>query len=223
MSSAGRIIGVMTGFFNRILCLALGLLILLVIIKPELMDGLSGEEEGFSLSGIPHIYKLILVLVALLLLVLNLNLIQILLYIFWNSEVRRYITSKTTSGTARVSLEAIERSLIAATKGLPEITRCKLRICRIGAKRHKVEVLFWISEDCNVLNISEKLRLLLKKRFSELVSVEPDERVFFEISLAGIIKRKKKASYSAIGPPKDAIDASKRQFKGPVYPVGGDL
>ena len=223
MLNAGRITGAITGLLNRVVCLALSVFILVVIIKPEILDSFSAEEGGEHLSGVSYSLKLILVLGALLLIVLNLNLVQILLFVFWNSEVRRYIASKSTSGTARVSLDAIERSLIATTKGIPEITKCRLRIYRIGAKRHKVEVLFWISEDCNVLNISEKLRLLLKKRFSELVSVEPDERVFFEISLAGIQKRKNKASYASMGPPKDAIDASKRQFKGPVYPVGGDL
>ena len=113
--------------------------------------------------------------------------------------------------------------MFAYARDLPEVTKCKLRAYRIAPKRYKVEVLFWIPGDCNVLNISEKLRLILKKRFTELVSVEPDERVYFEVSLAGIKGKLPRGPYGPGSAPKDGFESTKRQFKGPVYPLGGDL
>jgi len=223
MFRLGRVISVATGFLNRILSLGLAGLILVMLFKPDLLDRLSGENPIITIVANLEGYRLYLALGALILLILNLNIIQFIIYTLWNSNVRHYISSKTTSGTARVSLEAIERALKAAAKGVPEIEKCKLRVYRIGAKRYKVEVRFWCPHECNILNISERLRLILKKRFAELVSIEPDARVFFEVSLAGIRGRSKCGVYSSAGPPKDGIDPSKSQFKGPVYPVDGEL
>jgi len=225
MSKSGRIIGVITGFLNRIICLALACLLLVLVVKPELLSSSGDKEISELLAEFIAKYELVLILVAAFLVVLNLNLIQFILYIFWNTELRRYISSSTASGKVRVSLDAVERALKVTAKTVQEITKCRLRVFRIGAKRYKVEVLLWIPEDCNVLNITEKLRLILKKRFSELITVEPDERVFFEISLAGIKGRNRAGSCSQAvsGPPRDAIDVSKRQFKGPIYPVDSEL
>lgn len=218
----GKILGFITGAVNRILGLALGLFLLVLIAKPELITS-SGPDarEVIPVDWLLE-FKTSLALIGCLLIILNLNLIQFLLYSLWNTDVRRYISSKTTSGTARVSLDAIERSLKAAAQEVGEIERAKLRVYRIGAKRYKVEVRFWIPVDCNALKINERLRLILKKRFSELVSIEPDEKVFFEINLAGFKGRKKSSPVRAGGPPRDAIDTSQRQFKGPVYPVEKD-
>jgi hypothetical protein len=215
----GRILSILTGILNRILILGLSLFLLILLVNPELLPG---QEGGLPLDLLIE-YKSLLALGAIVLLVLNLNILQFILHTLWNSDVRRYISSKTTSGTARVSLDAIEKSLQTAAHDVPEVELCKLRVYRIGAKRYKVEVRFWIPDDCNALNINEKLRLILKKRFAELVAVEPDERVFFEINLAGFKGRRGPRPAGAGGPPRDAIDPSKRQFKGPVYPVDGEV
>ncbi len=222
MFRSGRFVWALTGILNRFMSLLVAVLILLMVVKPSLLGLAGGEENRGPLLDFYGQHKFYFVLGAIVLLVLNLNIIQFILYTMWNSQVRRYISSKTTSGTARVSLDALERSLGAAAHGVPEVSRCRLKVYRTGAKRYKVEVHFWIPDEVNVINISEKLRLILKKRFTELVSVEPDDRVFFEISLAGIKGRKRMGPFSAAGPPKDGIDTSGGQFKGPVYPVDGD-
>jgi hypothetical protein len=216
-------ISAFTGFLNRILSVVLAVFFILLVLKPGLF-GAGGAEGGDPdlLSRLLE-HQVLLILAAAVLLVLNLHVLQFATYILWNSQVRRYIASKTTSGTARVSLDALERALNAAAQDMPEVSRCRLRVYRTAAKRYKVDVHFWIPDTENVINISEKLRLVLKKRFSELVSIEPDDRVFFEISLAGIKGRTRSRGYSSSGPPRDGIDASRGHFKGPIYPVDGDV
>ena len=222
MFRSGRILGAVTAAVNRILCIALAVLLLVVVVKPELLSGSEHKSIDELVAEFIARYEIALAAAGLVLLVLNLSVIQFLLFLFWNSEVRRYISSKTSGGKARVSLDAIERTLATTARNVPEVSKCRLRVYRIGAKRYKVEVLFWIPDDCNVLNITEKLRLILKKRFAQLVTVEADERVFFEISLAGIRRRRRRIlPHMAGGPPRDGIDA-RGQFKGPVYPVDGD-
>ena len=223
MFRSGRMISAFTGFLNRILSVAIAVFLILLVLKPDLFNLASAEGEGSgAFSGLLD-HKVLLILAAAVLLVLNLNVVQFATYILWNSQVRRYIASKTTSGTARVSLDALERALNAAAQDMPEVSKCRRRVYRTAAKRYKVDVHFWIPDTENVINISEKLRLVLKKRFSELVSIEPDDRVFFEISLAGIRGRTRSRGYSASGPPRDGIDASRGHFKGPIYPVDGDV
>jgi hypothetical protein len=219
----GRFFSLITGFLNRVIALLLGAFVLVLMVRPEFF--VKADAEGGRSLPVDFLleHKTAIALAAILYLLLNLNVIQMLLYSLWNTDVRRYITSKSEHGTTRVSLDAVERSLVMATREIPEIEKTKLRVYRIGAKRYKVEVRFWIPAGCNALNINEKLRLVLKKRFAELVSMEPDERVFFEINLAGFKGQMSKVTYSPGGPPRDAIDTSKDQFKGPIYPVEGEI
>lgn len=222
MSRWGKLIGLLTGLLNRVICIVLGLFLLALVARPDFFA--SSHTEGGRCLAIDFLleYKTVFALAALLVIILNLNILQFVIFSVWNTDVRRYISSKTSHGTARVSLDAVERSLIMAAKQLPEIEKTRLRVYRIGAKRYKVEVRFWIPENCNALNINEKLRLILKKRFSELVSVEPDEKVFFEINLAGFKRQRRMSGALPSGPPRDAIDPSRRHFKGPVYPIDGE-
>ena len=220
MFRSGRMIGHLTGLVNRIVSLAVAVLIVTAVLKPSLFGFCPGTGEARGIVPFLYRHRFCFLPVAVVLLVLDLNLLQFLAYMAWNSREKRFIPSRTTSGSARVSLDALERSLQAAARGVPEISRCRLRVFRVGARRYKVEVQFWIPEAVNVVNISEKLRLVLKKRFSELVSVEPGDQVFFEITLAGIRRRKGAAPFRGDGG-RSGPDR-RLPFTGPVYPVEGD-
>ena len=73
-----------------------------------------------------------------------------------------------------------------------------------------------MNEGSSVINISEKLRLVLKKRFADLVTISPQDRVDFDITLAGIEKAKRHST----GQQKES--GARAPFKGPVYPVEGE-
>ncbi len=223
MIRAGKVISVLTRILNRFICLGLAAFVLLLVVRPQLVSESTGDGQAVLNVGLFYDYWVYFVPATVVLLVMNLNIIQFIIFCAWNSNVRRYISSKTTSGTSRVSLDAIERAMKTAASGVPEVEKCRLRVYRIGTKRHKVEVQFWIADECNVLNISEKLRLILKKRFSELVSIEPDERVFFEINLAGITNRKRGAGYDISPAHGPGRKKSGSHFKGPVYPIDGEI
>jgi len=218
----GKYISLATALLNRIVCLAVAVFVLAVLADPDFFT--RTDPAGSRSVPVDALlqYKTVAALAMVLWLALNLNIIQAILYSIWNTDTRRYITSKGPHGSTRVSLDAIERSLVAASREMGEVEKAKLSVYRIGGKRYKIEVRFWIPEYSNAQSVTEKLRLVLKKRFSELISLEPDERVFFEINLAGFKKGKRSLAFPPGGPPRDAVDPSHRQFKGPVYPIGGE-
>ncbi len=215
MFKPGRVIGGFTSFIDRFLILVLSVGLLVLAVDPGLA-GTAGEGAAPLVTVETLIrFRVLIIVSAVILLCLNLNIIQFVLFSIWNNENRRYIASKTASGTARVNLDAIQRSLKAAAVAMPEIVKCNLRVYRVGHTRYRVSVLFWMREGRSVINISEKLRLVLKKRFADLVSISPQDRVDFDIVLAGIRKSKKGSGQER------AADAM-AQFKGPVYPVEGE-
>ncbi len=220
MFKSGRVIGGFTGFVNRFLILILSAICVTLAVKPELagVANIAQDAEGTApllCAETVEKYRFLIAAAALVLFILNLNVVQFIFFNIWNNDSRRYIASKTASGTARVSLDAIQRSLLATANAMPEIARCRLEAYRIGHKQYKVEVFFWMIEGQAVTNVSEKLRLVLKKRFSDLVSISPQDRVDFDITLAGIQKHKK-----ITGPARGEGVGLAGRFQGrPVYPV----
>ncbi len=217
MYKPGRMIGAFTTFLNRVLIFALSGGLLVLAVAPDLAGTVGGENAPLLSAERVVQFRAVVIAFSLFLLCLNLNIIQFVLFNIWNNEGRRYISSRTASGTARVNLDAIQRSLHALADAMPEIARSRLQVLRTGHTRYKVSVLFWMKDGRNVINISEKLRLLLKKRFSDLVSISPRDRVDFDITLAGIGKGRKGGRQDRGG-----ADDTQSQFKGPVYPVEGE-
>jgi len=216
MFKPGRMIGSFTAFINRILILLLSAGLLVLAVDPDLAGAAGGERGPLLSAERVTQFRVLVVIVGAALICLNLNVIQFILYNIWNNETRRYIQSKTASGTARVSLDAIQRSLMATARAMPEIARCRLNVFRVGHTRYKVGVLFWMREGSSVINISEKLRLVLKKRFADLVTISPQDRVDFDITLAGIEKVKRAAGR------REGASGAPAPFKGPIYPVEGE-
>lgn len=216
MFKPGRMIGGFTAFVNRVLILLLSAGLIALAVDPDIA-GVAGGERGPLISAeTVGQFRVLMVIVAVVLIGLNLNVIQFVLFNIWNNETRRYIQSKAAGGTARVSLDAIQRSLMATARSMPEIARCRLNVFRVGHTRYKVGVLFWMNEGSSVINISEKLRLVLKKRFADLVTISPQDRVDFDITLAGIEKAKRHST----GQQEES--GARAPFKGPVYPVEGE-
>ncbi len=218
MFKPGRMISGFTVFLNRVLILLLSAALLALVIDPSLFNAADGDGPAFFSEEWLVRYRVLLIVVSAFLICLNLNVIQFIMYNLWNAEGKRYISSKTASGTARVSLDAIQRSLTNTAVAMPEIARCRLNVLRTGHTRYKVTVLFWMREGRSVINISEKLRLVLKKKFADLVTVSPQDRIDFDITLSGIQKTKKGggAVYA------DSVGGRPADFKGPVYPVEGE-
>lgn len=217
MSKSGRVISGLTGLLNRVLALAIAAGAVTLAVSPELAGVAGGDHPPLVSVETVKKFRVLIAVVGILILSLNLNVVQFVLFNVWNSDTRRYISSKGASGTARVSLDAIQRSLVAVARSMSEIARVRLEVYRTGHTRYKVEVMFWMREGPNVINISEKLRLVLKKRFAEIVSISPQDRVDFDITLAGIHRTRPQTGTSAHAP-----DGSPGQFKGPVYPVEGE-
>ncbi len=218
MFKPGRMISGFTVFLNRVLILLLSAALVALVIDPSLFNVTGGDSPAFLSEEWLVRYRVLLIVVSAVLICLNLNVIQFIIFNLWNAEGKRYIASKTASGTARVSLDAIQRSLTNTAIALPEIAKCRLNVLRTGHTRYKVNVLFWMREGRSVINISEKLRLVLKKRFADLVTVSPQDKIDFDITLAGIQKTKKGGSTEYAG----SVAGRPADFKGPVYPVEGE-
>lgn len=219
MYKPGRVISGFTVFLNRVLILLLSVAMLALVIDPTLFSSADGSGPAILSEEWLVRYRVLLIVISALLICLNLNVIQFIMFNLWNAEGKRYIASKTASGTARVSLDAIQRSLTNTAVALPEIARCRLNVLRTGHTRYKVIVLFWMREGRSVINISEKLRLVLKKKFADLVTVSPQDRIDFDITLAGIQKTKKGGESGYAG----GVSGRPADFKGPVYPVEGEV
>jgi|GEM_PF-2316972 len=218
MYKPGRTISGFTTFFNRVLIILLSAGLIVLVSDPKLAGGGDGNSAPLVSAERVIEFKAVLIFLAAVLLCLNLNIFQFVLFNIWNIESRRYIATKTASGTAKVALDAIQRALSSTARAMPEIARCRLEVHRVGHTRFKVSILYWIRDGRSVINISEKLRLVLKKRFSELVTISPQDRVDFDITLAGIQKPKRKGSE----PQRSGVGGLLTDFKGPVYPVEGE-
>ena len=120
-------------------------------------------------------------------------------------------------GGVRVAIEAIRNELKAAAEELPEVTRCRVSIVRPGPKRVKIHAAYNAREGSNILEISDKLRRVLRERFQEMVPLGEGARVEVEIvfeSFAGKAPKKSgEEEEKGLEPP---------PFTGPRYPVDED-
>jgi hypothetical protein len=158
---------------------------------------------------------------AIAVLVLNLNLIQFVLFSLLQRPGRAFIESKTAGGQSRVALGALENALAATAQQVPEISRSKIRVLKLGTHRYRVHIRYFVRSVNEAGNAAEHLRLVLKKRFSDIVVLDPRDRVEFDLDLAGIDGLGRGAAPQRVLPKPNDVprDAS---FKGPVYPVDGE-
>ncbi len=228
MYAIWRLTSLLTTILNRLVALAVG-----GALVWDLSHALVGGEF-FSAFEWAHSQVAAHVRVALafggLLVLLNLNILQFLLFMLINSPGRAYIESKAAGGQSRVSLAAIQDALRATALQVPEISRSRIRVLKLGANRYRVHIRYYARTVHDAGNAAEHLRLVLKKRFSDIVVLDPRDRVEFDLDLAGIdgLNRKPLTEIKHLAdlkrneaprPRPEPIDPS---FKGPIYPVEGE-
>jgi len=219
MDATWRFVSIFTAVFNRLLVLGLaGTLIY------DMVQEAPPGEPGLLATGLALVLgqPITALVVAAVLVVLNLNVVQFSLYSFSQTPARAFITSRAPGGTTRIALSAVQRALRATANQVPEIARAKVRVKRVGRSRFQVHVRYHVRDVSDAGTAAEHLRLVLKKRFSELVVLDPKDRVDFDLDMAGI----KKVDGAVPEPmklqaPPDVM--STESFKGPVYPVESEI
>lgn len=218
MDGLWRFLAFLTRWLNRLLVLAFAVAVIWDLVR----DG--GPETGV-VQGVADwvAAEPVLALVAAAALVLlNLNVVQFSLYSLTHTPGRSFITSPSPGGRSRVALSAIQRALRATASQVPEIARARVRVARTGRHRYRVHVRYLVRDVRNAGPAAEHLRLVLKKRFSDLVLLDPKDRVEFDLDLAGIVR----VDGAPVEPkklqaPPDVVNTD--VFKGPVYPVEGEI
>ena len=96
-----------------------------------------------------------------------------------------------------------------------------MSVLRVGRNRFRVHVRYLVRNARDAAGAAEHLRIVLKKRFAELVALDPGDRVDFDLDLAGIVRFDPPSPEpKRLAPP--ALRTPDR-FEGPVYPVEGEI
>lgn len=214
----------LTNVLNRIVVLAISLMACFDLFMVLNSKGFVLTTSAALMNWIERNPE-VSVSVALLLVILNLNILQFVLFTMVNAPGRAYIESKSTGGQSRVSLRAIQNALAATALAVPDIARSRIRVLKLGTNRYRVHIRYWVRNVASAGDAAEHLRLILKKRFSDLVVLDPKDRVEFDLDLAGIEGLVLKPSGRRELPrPSDRVTdrPTDSSFKGPIYPVEGD-
>lgn len=214
MEATWRFLSFLTNLVNRLIVLGLAGMAVVDLVRDDshLLESAVGvvlREPVFALIGVS------------VLVILNLNVVQFSIDSLRRTPARAFITSHTPGGRSRVAISAIQRALRATAAHVPEIARAKLSVRRIGRSRFRVHVRYLVRDVRNAGTAAEHLRLVLKKRFAELVILDPKDRVDFDLDLAGIVKVDGASEPKRLPAPPDVV--TRDSFHGPVYPVEGEL
>jgi len=147
--------------------------------------------------------------------VLALDVVWIVLFFreLLQGEGSQYLLSRTAEGTARISLRAVQASLLRRAREAEEVIGVKLVLRRPVEKKLRVEVSYTTTEDRNAIKVSESLRKMLRERFAELVQPEEDFEVEFDVKVEGFVPG------SAPMSEKKKKEDERVPFTGPRYPV----
>jgi hypothetical protein len=129
-------------------------------------------------------------------------------------EGTQYLLSRTPEGTARISLRAIQSSLLRRVRDLDEVIGARIAVRRPAEKRLRVDVAYTTTEDRNAILVSESLRRALRERFEELVHPEEGFDVEFDVKIDGFVP----AVTAPADQPSEGGEESE-PFTGPRYPV----
>lgn len=210
MNATWRLVSVLTTIVNRLIVIAL-----IGGVAWDLLaaaEGASVLERGIAwMRGHQDLTLAVVAVLAL----LNFGVIQFLIYAAVNAPRRSYIHSKTAGGNSRVALSAVQDALQTTARQVPEIAKPRIKVLRTGRHRYRIHIRYMVKDVVQAGNAAEHLRLVLKKRFSDLVVLDPKDRVEFDLDLSGLVKQ------PGTGP-KELRAPRDESFHGPVYPVGGD-
>lgn len=127
-------------------------------------------------------------------------------------EGSQYLLSRTSEGTARISLRAIQTSLQRRVRDMPDVIGVRLLVKRPATSRLRVEVSYTTTEDKNAIVVSEKLRKALRERFRELVQAEEGFELEFDVKIDGFVP-------SPGGSDSAESEPEEEPFTGPRYPI----
>ena len=128
-----------------------------------------------------------------------------------------HIVSESASGQVKVAREALESGLRNAGEALPEITRLRVQVDCAQPRRIVVMSVFQCAEGASNLNASQRLRQVLRERFTDMVQLADGNRVEFELEFQGFFgKLAKKGDKSA------AFEPEPPPITGPKYPIDDD-
>ncbi len=169
-------------------------------------------QEGFWVL-VPGGVRVVAVLLAAGVLALEVVWAVLFLRELVKGEGSQYLLSRTKEGTARISLRAIQASLMRRVRDLPEVIGARVTVRRPETRRLRIEVSYTTTEDRNAIQVSESLRRLLRERFEELVQSEEGFEVEFDIKIDGFVP--------APGPARKEEETRKEPepFTGPRYPI----
>lgn len=147
--------------------------------------------------------------------VLGLNVVWVVLFLreLLQGEGSQYLLSRTAEGTARISLRAVQASLLRRAREAEEVIGVKVVLRRPEEKKLRVEVSYTTTEDRNAIKVSEALRRVLRERFGELVQPEDDFEVEFDVKVEGFVP-----GTAPAGEPRET-EVEQEPFTGPRYPV----
>jgi hypothetical protein len=132
----------------------------------------------------------------------------------FRGEGTQYLLSRTQEGTARISLRAIQSSLLRRVRDLDEVIGARIAVRRPAEKRLRVDVAYTTTEDRNAILVSESLRRALRERFEELVHPEEGFDVEFDVKIDGFVPA---VAAPAEEPPESGEETE--PFTGPRYPI----
>lgn len=162
---------------------------------------------------VPSSFRALALLSAVLVLALDATWAVLFVRDLLKGEGSQYLLSKTSQGTARISLRAIQTSLTRRAREMEEVIGAKLSVRRPAEKKLRVEVAYTTTENRNAIQVSEALRKALRERFGELVHPEEGFEAEFDVKIDGFVP-------AAPGPGKREEDARPEEpFTGPRYPI----
>jgi hypothetical protein len=159
--------------------------------------------------------------------VLLLNLVRIVYLRAGRRDLDGPLTSHTDSGQVQVSREAIVASLKSAGEAMDEVSRLRVQVVSTSKRRTLIVAQYLAPEGVAILDLSARLRSVLRERFLAMVQLELEARLDIEITFEGFhgkLRHPPAPSEATEGASSAAEDEGPevQPFTGPRYPIDDD-
>jgi hypothetical protein len=163
---------------------------------------------------VPRGLQVVAVLLSLAVIALEVSWVALFFREMVTGEGHQYLLSRSSEGTARISLRAIQASLFRRVRELPEVIGARVVVRRPAEKRLRVEVAYTTTEDRNAILVSEAVRRGLRERFEEIVHPEEGFEVEYDVKIDGFVPGAGRAPEHSLEP-----EEAEEPFIGPRYPI----
>jgi hypothetical protein len=141
-----------------------------------------------------------------------------LLYLRRPRQETLFLLSHGREGQVRIAREAIESSLKVAGEKVREIARVRVQVGLVAPRRVELRAYFLLQEGTRIMDVSARLRTVLRERFAEMVSLEHGSQVECVLEFEGFATRPARKGEDQKNPA--ATTASEPPpFTGPRYPI----